>query len=162
MTDSTQLLAHARSIIRTGRRGATPQINFRRAISAAYYALFHGLASEGADLMVGRASRRTARYLLVYRSYDHGAMLGACRQIPAPPSRLGLTQFGQEVGSIATAFINLQTQRHRADYDPTVSFKRSDVELSIGLASAALDALRRAPSTEREVFLTFLLLRGRE
>lgn len=164
MTDSSQLLTHARAIIRTGRRGATPQVNFRRAVSAAYYALFHGLVAESSGLLAGRNNRKAARYLLVYRSFEHGTMAKACEQIgkERPPARLGIERFGPEIGSVAAAFANLQSQRHRADYDPTARFERSNVEALISSASAALDALSRAPPAERDVFLTFLLLRGRE
>ena len=162
MTNPEQLLGHARSIIRTGKRGALPQISMRRAVSAAYYALFHGLVSEASNLLVRQAERRRSRYLLVYRSFEHGPMLQACRQVSRPPPRLGISSFGPDVGSVAAAFETLQSQRHRADYDPQTRFIRNEVEEYIALAHSALEAIGRAPRTEREIFLTFLLLRGRD
>jgi uncharacterized protein (UPF0332 family) len=139
-------------------------VSLRRAVSAAYYSLFHGLVSEATNLLVSQAERRSPRYLLVYRSFEHGQMLKSCELIAKqkPPARLGVKSFGQEVGSVATAFINLQSQRHRADYDPQSKFAKNEVDEVIQLAQSALTVIREAPASERKIFLTFLLLKGRD
>jgi hypothetical protein len=46
---------------------ADRQADFRRAISAAYYGLFHAVLSAAADLFIGAGNRSTGRYELVYR-----------------------------------------------------------------------------------------------
>jgi hypothetical protein len=100
--------------------------------------------------------------LLVYRSFDHGQMLKSCKQISNPPPKLGISAFGPEIGSVAAAFETLQAQRHRADYDPQTKFAKNEVDKFIHLAQSALAAIRDAPTAERKVFLTFLLVKGRD
>ena len=55
-------------------RGRPRQADLRRAISTAYYALFHTLAGNCANLLVGgRASTRTRQaWRQLYRALDHG------------------------------------------------------------------------------------------
>jgi hypothetical protein len=50
------------------------QADLRRAISAAYYGLFHFALTEAADMVVGKEHRSSARYSLVYRSIDTTAI----------------------------------------------------------------------------------------
>ena len=48
--------------------GAPRQSSLRRAISTAYYALFHAILTDVADQLVGKGQRDTPQYSLVYRS----------------------------------------------------------------------------------------------
>lgn len=58
--------------------GAPRQADLRRAISNAYYSLFHAVATAAADDFVGRTKRSSPRYALVYRSIDHGSLRKLC------------------------------------------------------------------------------------
>ena len=50
------LVGTARRLATSGAKGKPRQSDLRRAISTAYYALFHALAKDGADLFVGAAA----------------------------------------------------------------------------------------------------------
>ena len=106
-------------LIGTARRLAAPnalskarQSDLRRSISTAYYALFHALAKDGADLFVGAsASRPNAAWAQTYRAVEHGFARNACTQVRG----LG---FPAPLVDCAETFVRLQQQRHVADYDP--------------------------------------------
>jgi len=58
--------------------GAPRQTDLRRAISNAYYGVFHATLVAAANEVVGVTYRHTARYALVYRSVSHGALRELC------------------------------------------------------------------------------------
>ena len=66
--NSDHLLDQAERLTTPLGLGAPRQADLRRAISAAYYGVFHAVATEAADEFVGRTQRDSARYALVYRS----------------------------------------------------------------------------------------------
>ena len=68
------LLDQAERLLTPTRPGFSRQADLRRAISNAYYALFHFVMRAVADEFVGARQRRSARYALVYRSIDHRAL----------------------------------------------------------------------------------------
>jgi hypothetical protein len=76
--DPGELLRQADTL--AGTVGAT-QADLRRAISAAYYAVFHFCLIGAADMVCGPANRSSVRYSVVYRSVDHKTLSGLCRQI---------------------------------------------------------------------------------
>ena len=139
------------------------QVNLRRAISAAYYAVFHQILIATADEFVGKASRNDARHSLVYRSIDHGTIRRLCdeasRPSPTPRYRKFLSEHGFEVNirNFANIFLRLQTQRHEADYDPSQQFSTVDVLFSIHLAESAIKAFSAAGVDSQKLFLTLLV-----
>ena len=56
----------------------------RRAVSAAYYALFHHVLRTGADRFIGTSRRHTAGYAMLYRSFAHARMKDVCQEIDKP------------------------------------------------------------------------------
>ena len=56
------------------RRGRPQQMQLRKAISAAYYAMFHALAASNADMLIGASPqfRRLPAWTQTYRALDHG------------------------------------------------------------------------------------------
>jgi hypothetical protein len=128
---SQELLASARAL-----RGVRPetQATLRRAISTAYYALFHLLIEEAC----GNWARPEQRPALA-RVFTHRRMADASRlrvkiwQTATP----GSTEFA--VRSVASAFWELQQWRHRADYDLSASIDASNVDEVLNLASTAFD-----------------------
>ena len=147
--------------------GAPRQVDLRRAISAAYYAVFHAVLAAAADEFVGATRRSTKQYALVYRSIDHRRLREICTEAQKPnlpakfaeyaPSR-GL---GNNIRAFSVAFLDLQKKRHAADYDPLTRFKGSD---AIVAATTPRTALRRPPkanSTNRKAFLSLLLFQPR-
>ena len=61
----------------------------------------------------------------------------------------------------ASAFVELQTLRHQADYDPLRTFKRSDVLSMIELAERAILDVRAAPRPDLRAFAALVLLADR-
>ena len=68
LPEPAELIEVARHLVE---RGTAESL--RRAVSTAYYALFHCLAAHAADRFVG-AGDTSAAYTMVYRSLDHTRM----------------------------------------------------------------------------------------
>ena len=102
--------AARRRLALTGRR--TRGVDIRRAISDAYYALFHALAQACADELIGANKRSTDAWARVYRALDHKA---AKDRLKKSASAGGADA---ELIAFATAFASLQELRHEADYSP--------------------------------------------
>jgi len=149
--------------------GGTPrQVDLRRAISNAYYAVFHAVMTEAADDFVGKTHRQTPRYALVYRRAEHRSLLRLCEDIRKDtlPARYSMYEpvggFGSELRSFATVVIQLQEKRHEADYDPLVRVGRSDAALAIATGREALTLFRRASPTRRRAFLSLIVFSPRQ
>ena len=59
---------------------------------------------------------------------------------------------------VALEFVNLQRARHRADYDPTEPFIKSDVLQTIRVAERAMAKFTNAERRDRTAFVVFMLL----
>ena len=143
--------------------GAT-QADFRRAISTAYYAIFHLCLTAAADMVVGAASRGSTTYCLVYRSVDHKTLLGLCRQLSqSKPQNLAIVPtcgFGR-VADFARVTANMQEQRVSADYDPSKTFTEVGAKIAISEARQAISWFRSSDVEQQQAFLTMLLFRQR-
>jgi uncharacterized protein (UPF0332 family) len=140
MTLHAHLLAQARSLAtREPRR--PKQATLRRAISSAYYALFHLLVSE--------ASRRFAQedelWQRLNRVYSHSKMNAVSKEFAngSWPKAFnpvkGKFPIPQELKDVAQAFVDLQQARQNADYDLTKRFSRDD---ALDLVEQAEQAFR--------------------
>ena len=114
------------------------QASLRRAISTAYYALFHLLIHEGTLKLISAGSARSR----FSRGYEHGTMKSISREFaianPAALDRLtGGLPIPPEIQQVAETFINLQEERHAADYDVTARYTRLEVRNFIQEAEAA-------------------------
>lgn len=147
-------LASARKLVRSS-RGRPRQSDLRRAVSTAYYALFHALAQDAANLLTGVGANRARKaWSQVYRSLEHGFAKNACKQAAS----LG---FPPDLRDVADAFIRLQESRHKADYDPDERLDLVDVLFAIWLAENAIAQLRKAERRDRRAFAVHLLLKKR-
>lgn len=108
------LLEQADRLLTPPSGGAPRQADLRRAISNAYYALFHTIAAEAADDFAGRTQRHTPRYALVYRSINHGALRKLCEDVVKTklPNKYASYEpsgsFGADLIALATAVNDLQ------------------------------------------------------
>ncbi len=160
MTLHADLLDQARFLVR--REPKRPrQTSLRRAVSAAYYALFHLLVHESANMLV--ADRELRR--LVGRAFDHAEMKQASRAFAAKSLPLSLQPFSpvpNELALVAATFIQLQEMRHEADYDIGRRFFRAE---ALGLvnrvehAFSSWSAVRQQPAAR--AYLASLLLHKR-
>jgi hypothetical protein len=159
------LLDQADRLITPPVGGAPRQADLRRAISTAYYALFHAVLTEVADIFAGRNQRHTPRYALVYRSIDHKALRELCEDLvkSTPPQRysghIPRGGFGPDLVAVATAVVDLQEKRHLADYDPLFRARTLDTALAVATARAAVLRFRAATRTQRKAFLSLLVFR---
>lgn len=157
------LLEQAEKLIVPPSAGPPRQVDVRRAISAAYYAVFHHLLTAAGDMYVGKTKQSTNDYALVYRSIDHGALRSLCQEAKKPnmPAKyqrhMPKSGLSQNIQAFASALLELQEKRHRADYDPVGRLKTSDAKLAIATARSAIVRFDRALEARRKRFLAFLL-----
>lgn len=129
-------------------QGANPdQAALRRSVSTAYYALFHLLIEDAGQRWQGSPEAITA----LERAFNHGPMKNSSIQFkgstwtdwhgisqPVPP----------ELQRVARTFIELQEERHTADYNNHEQWTVSDVQSLLSTASSAFQdwlAIRSHP-----------------
>jgi len=149
------------------------QASLRRAVSTAYYALFHLLVADGAKRL--SPARPVGLTLLIQRTFNHGEMRNVCRnfseghsaasngkrpgQPPAATRKLIDLPLDTRLFNVSETFIELQEARNKADYDLAGQWNRMDVlELIRTTRQAFADwqAVRNSPNAT--VFVTALLL----
>jgi uncharacterized protein (UPF0332 family) len=131
------------------------QADLKRAISTAYYALFHAVAKDAADMLVGIGSNRPDRaWSQVFRALQHGDAKSACEAVRN-------LDFPDTIKSCADAFVALQQKRHDADYDPDHRVSRADALDAIQLAEDAIRDLKASPRKDRRAFAVQLLMKKR-
>ena len=140
-----------------GDRGRPRQARLRRAVSAAYYALFHAMARSCADMVAGAtpASRSPAAWRQVYRSLEHGHAKNQCN------NKTVMEKFPEGIQSFGRAFVEMQSQRHAADYDPSATYYRDEVMQLIDATQRAMTDLKNAPNPDRKAFAIYVLLKTR-
>lgn len=146
-------IATARELAALGARGRPRQSNLRRAVSSAYYALFHCLATCCADLLVGGpgSNRSRSAWRQTYRGLQHGFARQRCQH----PN---VAVFPVEIQHFARTFSEMQQDRHRADYDPDSTFVKAEVIHLIDLAEDAIHSFLDAPVRDRRAFAVYVLL----
>lgn len=128
------------------------QASLRRAVSTAYYSLFH-LLIAAAVVNWRRRDQRTA----LARVFDHHRMKSASEKVPSgipgqDPSVVA------DLKMVATAFIRLQQYRYAADYDNSQKWSRTEVLAQVNLASEASRRWRaiRTQKIAQDYLLSFL------
>lgn len=119
MSLAEDLREHARTLL----DGLPKEVQLRRAVSAAYYALFHLLSSAVAEQMspdspVGLRGR-------TQRALEHGQMATAAKNFSASgkpplnlPKDIGFSELiSPRLANVAQSFVDLQEARYLADYD---------------------------------------------
>ena len=162
--NAEHLLDQSAALLSRPRGGRHRQTDLRRAISTAYYAVFHTVLTAFADRIAGRAKRTTPQYVHVYRGLDHRTLGGLCAvatRPSVPPKYSGLLPpdgFGPAVRVFSLAVLDLQRERHLADFDPGWSIRPSDANALVRSARDAIAQWVGTPAEQREAFLLLLLL----
>jgi uncharacterized protein (UPF0332 family) len=141
------------------------QASLRRAVSTAYYALFHLLISEGATVMSPMNDAQLR--VIVARAYQHGAMKTVASDVLKGKFSKGYGDLGlspsPQLRSVARTFYGLQEKRHEADYDIGASFTRDEVLKLVTQSEQAFKDWSDVRGTkEAMVFLQSMLLKGRD
>ena len=112
-----------------GRGGKNPkQSSLRRAVSTAYYALFHLLIAD--FVLNWRAKDQRAR---LGRMFEHRKMRQAALRSSGGP----LSPFEVDLNKVIDAFARLQDERYIADYDFATIWSRLDVTNTLAIADRA-------------------------
>lgn len=158
------LLAQAKQL--ANREPKRPrQASLRRAVSAAYYALYHLLADAGAHALA--PPKPPLLRNRIRRAFSHADMKRVCssfqhnnvENLPDEIKPLITEPLEQEFSIVAEAFVQLQEDRHIADYDFSKQFARTDVLMKIDMVDQAFTAwrvIRKRPNAN--AFLAALLL----
>ena len=150
--NSRDLIEAALALTESG-RGRPTQARLRRAISTAYYAMFHFLAASAANLFVGRT--RDPAWHRVYRALEHGRARSACQA-------QAMQEFPAEVRSFAKAFVALQVERQQADYALDMeAYRKSDVLGYIASAEDAIGEFEQADIKAKRGFAAHVLFKQR-
>jgi uncharacterized protein (UPF0332 family) len=144
------------------------QASLRRAVSSAYYALFHLLISE----TVKNWKRPKERFTLA-RMFDHTTMSKVCTKKrddlrayfnTNPPPAPG-TDFdrNRHLLAVTETFADMLQQRHTADYDGSKSWSRTEVSERIGAVNEAFRSWKSiSDHHDAQNFLVTLLLKERK
>lgn len=138
------------------------QVSLRRAVSAAYYALFHALIAEAVGILAPSQPYNLGGQM--GRAFNHGDMKKVCNSFSSgslPPATRALITgtIRQEIRLVAETFSELQEARHEADYDTLASLSKADVVTKIAEVERSFSMLasfRGQPDSH--VFLVALLL----
>ena len=119
------------------------EADLRRAISTAYYAVFHTLAASNAELIAGQPQSSMASYAWerVYRRLDHGRAQNNLRAV--------LPQLSPNGANFVHTFIDLQRLRHEADYNPNFSITHARTLNMIAQAETAIRNFAQLTEEER-------------
>jgi hypothetical protein len=154
------LLEHAKQLAQLDPR-RRKQANLRRAVSSAYYGVFHLLASETSALFAAEATLASR----ITRTLNHGDMKKASSMIEndrlprALQPASGAYATPADLKIVANAFVDLQQARHEADYDLARTFRRREVLDLIRSVRQAFQAWERVKkSDDARVYLGCFLL----
>jgi hypothetical protein len=115
-----ELLVQARDLTTKVLPATASQASLRRAVSTAYYAVFHLLIQDAAEFLAAGDPKLEA---LMARAFEHGEMARACAMFASSGKPLSIVQalYGNppvpaELRDVADAFVQLQKARTDADY----------------------------------------------
>ena len=150
-----ELIALARVLVDgviAGDLDSATQTELRRAVSCAYYAMFHTLALSNANTLIGASPADQQRWAWqqTYRAADHR------------PTRNKLSsaslggRFPRAIRRFGVAFADVQRVRHSADYDPEARFVIESVLTAIEDAASAMAAFEIVSEKDRRAFAVYV------
>ena len=145
MIDPEELIDTCHKLVPQSADPPPSQADLRRAVSIAYYAVFHTLAASNAELIAGQPQSSMSAYAWerVYRRLDHGRARNNLRAV--------LNLLSQTGEYFARTFIDLQDLRQEADYDPNFSITRTITLNAIAQAETAIRNFVQLTQEERRL-----------
>ena len=127
----------------------------RRVISTAYYAVFHALAANNADVLIGPAHNQLTAdaWIRIYRGLNHNHARSQLQQ--------NRTNLSAGVRTFADLFRDLQIERHNADYNPQATFTARTATTWLNEAESAINDFLQTSRTERAAIAILTLVRSR-
>lgn len=140
------------------------QANLRRAVSAAYYALFHLLVAEASKEFASDEKLRAR----IGRAFTHNEMKAASKSFAGTTlpdhvleacDSLAAPIVPQPLQSLAKTFVELQEAREEADYGSSHRLSRSDAGILVERVERAFSQWESIRSQQvAKVYLASLLL----
>lgn len=131
------------------------QASLRRAVSAAYYALFHLLVEDAARLLLGLVGRDDAAAIArIARTFDHKPLKEVSQAFAESRLPASLRSDGEgyqtpgDLKLVADAVVSLQQARHEADYNIGRPVTRADAQKLIQEAKLAFEAWERVKGSD--------------
>ena len=152
-----------RGLITAGRSTLLPQppathphpAAVRRAVCTAYYAAFHALTASNADVLIGTPTDQltTDAWIRIYRRLDHGHAREQLRQTRH--------NFSAQARTFDDLFLDLQNERHNADYNPLATFTPQTATTWLNNTEAAIIDFLQTTTRERAAIAVLTLIRTR-
>ena len=125
-------------------------------MSTIYYAVFHCMANNCANMLVGSSapSRSEPAWIQVYRALNHGSAKQRCQ------NKTLMKRFPQQIQDLASLFVDLQIDRHNADYAPDNAggiFFKSDIQVYASIAETIINRFSSASVKDRRAFAVYVL-----
>ena len=166
--DPDKWLAHAHELAEHQQGAGRPKSTLlRRAVSTAYYGLFHALNIAVASDLLPDGTSEQRRELV--RTFGHQELKACCawiagRQTTAPQSvKLLVDQLRTSpLAAISDAFCDLQEARHRADYDHAAAISKPTAVAFVEDADRAMRDLANVAPNDRQAFAVLVAMRSRQ
>ena len=107
-------------------------------------------------MMIGASKPTRSQYAWteVYRSLAHGTARSACED------KTVIAKFPAEIADFAIFFVDMQTKRHAADYNPTGTFYKSAVKADIERAEKVIRDFSSTQTKHKRAFASWLLFKN--
>jgi hypothetical protein len=136
----------------------------RRAISNAYYALFHALVEQSTLALLHADLLQTPIALVMRRSFEHATMRNVCNQLKRPSPNPNLVKLfpnqtlPSELNSLLGLFPDLQDLRHQADYDAEMIFDCFTATTVLQAVVSKTQHLLHFRQSQPQAFATFAVM----
>lgn len=159
--ESRDLLTVANDLLRVDSPSAS---HANRAVSTAYYALFHHLCCTAADEFIGNGEDVDEPYLTrakdhMIRSVSHKGLVKRMGKVQGQGTGVG---FPQGIVDFANTFCDLYQRRIEADYDTFKPFSVPEAQTYVANAENAITEFSAEPKKHQKALLVWTILERRD
>lgn len=130
--------------------------DLRRAVSTAYYAMFHFLSEACASAFLGTENQDLERaWEHTYRTLQHGNVCSKCAY-----AKSASNGFPDEIREFAVFFIDLYDKRCAADYSPySEEFGQVEVDLILQGLESHIEKFQACHDRDKKAFCVLVALK---